>query len=54
MLFLASNMYCKFVIEILSSKIKKLVNSSENYDILDDRLYESYLKLEKLLDAEFF
>ena len=53
MLFLASNMYCKYVIALLCSRKRKLVSKNENCDMLDDKLYESYLELEKLLHAEF-
>lgn len=53
MFFSASNMYCKYVIDILCSNIKKLISKNESSDALDDKLYESYLELEKLLAAEF-
>lgn len=51
--FLASSMYCRFVIDTLIVGIKKLKNKNENYDVLEDRLYESYVKLEKILNTEF-
>lgn len=54
MIFLASSMYCKFVIDTLSISIKKLNIKNKNYDILEDKLYESYIKLEKILNTEFF
>lgn len=53
MIFLASSMYCKFVIDVLNSGIEKLKLKNENYDILEDKLYESYVQLEKILNAEF-
>ena len=53
MFFLASNMYCKFVIDTIYSSLKKINDMNMCSDILDDKLYESYLELEKLLNAEF-
>lgn len=54
MLFLASSMYCKYVIDLLYVNINDRIFRKQNYSELDDVLYESYLKLEKMLDAEFF
>ncbi len=54
MLFLASSMYCKYVVNILYASVKKNIIKNQEYDELNDRLYESYLMLEKLLDAEIY
>lgn len=53
MLFKASKLYCKYVINIISNSIKKLNANTETYKELDDRLYESYLKLEEIMNTEF-
>ncbi|MEE0699623.1 MAG: hypothetical protein U0M66_03470 [Bacilli bacterium] len=50
--FVASNMYCQYVIKTLSVSIKKLIMRNERYDLLEDRLYASYIRLEKLLNLE--
>lgn len=55
MRFLTSRMYCKYVIDTLSDGIKNLRQKHYlKYDVLEDKLYESYIKLEKILNTEFF
>lgn len=54
MLFLASNMYCKYVIDTIYASLKKSMCKNHEYDELNDKLYESYLMLEKLLDVEIY
>ena len=51
--FKTSKLYCKYVISILSNSIKKINVNNETYNEIDDKLYESYLKLEKILELEF-
>lgn len=53
-MFNASKMYCKYVINIIANSIRKLDFNSDSYKELDDRLYESYLKLEEIINSEFF
>lgn len=53
MLFKASKLYCKYVISIISNSIKKLNVNNDAYKELDDKLYESYLKLEEIMNTEF-
>ena len=50
MKFKISSMYCKYVIKILDNALKSLNKEDKNYDIIDQRLYESYLNLEKILN----
>lgn len=52
MTFIASNMYCKYVIKTLSNSIKKLINKNDCDELLENKLYEAYIKLEKLLNIE--
>ncbi len=55
MRFLASRMYCKYVLDTLNNNIKLLMlKNNKCYDVLEDKLYESYIKLEKILSTEFF
>lgn len=54
MKFLASSMYCKYVINTLSVGIKQFIIKNEKNEVLEDKLYESYIKLEKILNTEFF
>lgn len=51
--FKTSKLYCKYVINVISNSIKKLNINTESYKELEDRLYESYLKLEEIINAEF-
>ena len=53
MIFNASKLYCEYVIRTISSSIKKLNANTITYKELDDRLYESYLKLEEIINSEF-
>ncbi len=53
MLFKASKLYCEYVINIISASIKKLKINTDSYKELDDKLYESYLKLEEIINSEF-
>ncbi len=53
MIFKASKLYCEYVINIISNSIKNLKTNTDTYKELDDRLYESYLKLEKIINSEF-
>lgn len=53
LIFKASKLYCEYVISIISNSIKNLKVNTESYKILDDRLYESYLKLEEIINSEF-
>ncbi len=54
MRFIASNMYCKYVIntldEAINSKQKK--GHIDNNNILQEKLLDSYKKLEELLKLE--
>lgn len=54
MKFCASRMYCKYVIDILNKAILKIRSIKEEDELLEDELYESYVKLEKLLKQEFY
>lgn len=45
-------MYCKYVINIINNTIKKIKPTDKNYKLLEDKLYKSYLKLEKILNYE--
>lgn len=54
MKFCTSKMYCKYVINLLNKAVNE-IRSTKHIDLLlEDRLYESYLKLEKFLNDEFF
>jgi len=53
LIFKASKLYCEYVINIISNSIKNLKTNTDTYKELDDRLYESYLKLEKIINSEF-
>ena len=52
-IFKASKLYCKYVISIISNSMKKLKRNSDTYNELDEKLYESYLKLEEIINTEF-
>ena len=49
-----SKMYCKFVVDILSKANAKLRLLRTRDTNLEDKLYNSYLNLEKILDQEIF
>ncbi len=49
-----SKMYCKFVVDILSKANAKLCLLRTRDTNLEDKLYNSYLNLEKILDQETF
>lgn len=53
MRFNTSKFYCKYVIDIINNNIKKLKKNTDSYKELDNKLYESYLKLEQIIDVEF-
>ena len=52
-IFKASKLYCKYVIKIISNSMKKLKRNSDTYNELEEKLYESYLKLEEIINTEF-
>lgn len=52
MKFLASRMYCKYVVNIINDAILKIRSMRIEDDMLEEELYNSYLKLEKLLEQE--
>lgn len=52
MKFCASRMYCKYVINTLNNALKKIRIKKYDSKLLEDELYESYLKLEKLFNEE--
>ena len=52
-IFKASKLYCKYVINIISNSMKKLKRKSDTYNELEEKLYESYLKLEEIINTEF-
>ena len=54
MKFCVSRMYCKYVINALSKAVLKIRSISIKDEALEDELYQSYLKLEKLLKQEFY
>ena len=54
MKFCVSRMYCKYVIDALSKAVLKIRSISIKDEALEDELYQSYLKLEKLLKQEFY
>ncbi|MGN1268965.1 MAG: hypothetical protein ACI4U0_05690 [Candidatus Aphodocola sp.] len=53
-MFDVGKMYCKYVINTIYKSIKKLKYNTDLYKQLDDKLYESYLKLEKLINSDSF
>ena len=53
MSFNTSKFYCKYVIDIINKNLKKMKGNADLYNPLDEKLYESYLKLEKIINAEF-
>ena len=53
MLFKTSKLYCKYVIAIINNNIKKFKFDTDSYKELGERLYKSYLKLEKIINSEF-
>ena len=53
MRFNTSKFYCKYVIDIINNNLKKMKKNSDLYTTLDDKLYESYLRLEKIINDEF-
>lgn len=52
-IFKASKLYCKYVINIINDSMKKLKRNTDTYNELDEKLYESYLKLEEIINTEF-
>ena len=52
-IFKPSKLYCKYVINIISNSMKKLKRNTDIYNELDEKLYESYLKLEEIINTEF-
>ena len=54
MKFCVSRMYCKYVINALSKAVLKIRSISIKDEALEDELYQSYVKLEKLLKQEFY
>lgn len=52
MRFCASRMYCKYVINVISNAIFKIRSMNVNDELLEDELFKSYIKLEKLLKQE--
>lgn len=52
-IFKTSKLYCKYVINIISNSMKKLKRNTDTYNELDEKLYESYLKLEEIINTEF-
>lgn len=53
MSFNTSKFYCKYVIDIINNNLKKMKKNSDLYTALDEKLYESYLRLEKIINDEF-
>ena len=49
-MFSISKLYCKYIVDFLYNKFL----SSPVDNNLDDELYNSYLKLEKFINDEFF
>lgn len=45
-------MYYKYVIKTIDDILRKYRIKNINNNLLEDKLYESYLKLEKMLDEE--
>lgn len=54
MKFCASRMYCKYVISLITNGLNKIRMINHYDSVLEDKLYNSYLELEKLLNEEFF
>ena len=52
MLFRTSKLYCKYIIDILRNNIYLFKNNEKISKKLDDEIYDSYLRLEKLLELE--
>lgn len=52
MKFCVSRMYCKYVINTLNNALKKIRTKKQSDKLLENELYESYLKLEKLFNEE--
>lgn len=52
MKFCACRMYCKYVISIINKAVTKRRALYVSDELLENELYESYLKLEKLLKLE--
>ncbi|MEG2351181.1 MAG: hypothetical protein RSB54_00675 [Bacilli bacterium] len=55
MRFIASSMYCKYVIKFIDNKLKVLNLSNDlafNYE-LQEKLINSYIELEKMLEMEY-
>ena len=53
MSFNTSKFYCKYVIDIINNNLKKMKKNSDLYTTLDEKLYKSYLRLEKIINDEF-
>ncbi len=53
MKFCASRMYCKYVVNVINNAIIKLRSMKTEDELLEEELYESYVKLEELLKQEF-
>lgn len=53
MKFCVSRMYCKYVVNSINNAILKIYSIKTFDKLLEDELYESYIKLEKLLNQEF-
>ena len=45
-------LYCKHVIDVLSDMLKKLDSYEQDCNDLEEKLFESYIVLEKLLQYE--
>ena len=52
MFFDTSKFYCKYVISIIESAMKKLQKDNELYEELDEKLFQSYLKLEEIIKLQ--
>lgn len=53
MKFCASRMYCKYVVNVINNAIIKLRSMKTEDELLEEELYESYVKLEEILKQEF-
>ena len=51
-MFDVKKFYCKYVVDLLYKRILILKNKNINDNYLDEKLYESYLKLEKFLNDD--
>ena len=51
-MFDTKKFYCKYVIDIIYKRIMKLRNRNIIDNYLEDKLYESYLKLEFFLKED--